>query len=58
MFRHSPVRRARYNGFLRNVIVAMGNSGSERCRPILAKLSESHEAPIAEHARWALQQIP
>ena len=32
MFRDSPVERARYAGFLRNVAIAMGNAKSERLR--------------------------
>ena len=57
MFRHSPIRRARYSGFLRNVALAMGNSRSERFRRPLEKLAESTEPLVAEHARWALDQL-
>jgi epoxyqueuosine reductase len=57
MFRRSPVRRARYSGFLRNVAVAMGNARSERFRQPLEKLAESTEPLVAEHARWALDQL-
>ncbi len=32
MFRGTPVSRARYSGFLRNVAVAMGNAGAEKFR--------------------------
>jgi epoxyqueuosine reductase len=57
MFRSSPVRRAKYTGFLRNVAVAMGNARSERFREPLQKLAESSEPLVAEHARWALEQL-
>jgi len=57
MFRHSPVRRARYAGFLRNVLVAIGNSRSARCRPVVEKLAQSDEPTVAEHARWTLERI-
>jgi epoxyqueuosine reductase len=57
MFRSSPVRRARYAGFLRNVAVAMGNTRSEKFRRPLEKLAESGEPVVAEHARWALEQL-
>jgi epoxyqueuosine reductase len=57
MFRGSPVRRARYVGFLRNVAIAMGNARSERFRQPLEKLAESAEPLVAEHARWALDQL-
>jgi epoxyqueuosine reductase len=57
MFRHSPVSRAKYRGFLRNVAVAMGNSGLPKFREPLEKLAASEEPLIAEHARWALEQL-
>jgi epoxyqueuosine reductase len=55
MFRGTPLLRARYSGFLRNVAVAMGNAGSERFRAPLEKLAASADAVVAEHARWALE---
>jgi epoxyqueuosine reductase len=57
MFRGSAIRRARYSGFLRNVAVAMGNARSESFRQPLKKLAESTEPLVAEHARWALDQL-
>ena len=58
MFRHSPVSRAKYRGFLRNVAVAMGNARLEKFREPLAKLAASEDPLVAEHARWALGQLP
>jgi epoxyqueuosine reductase len=57
MFRGSPVTRARYTGFLRNVAVAMGNSGLEALRAPLEKLAALPDPLIAEHARWALTRL-
>jgi epoxyqueuosine reductase len=57
LFRHSPVKRARYSGFLRNVAVAMGNQRSERFRQPLEKMAESLDPLVPEHARWALTQL-
>jgi len=57
MFRSSPVRRAKYTGFLRNVAVAMGNAGLEKFREPLQKLAQSGEPLVEEHARWALEQL-
>jgi len=54
MFRSSPVSRARYAGFLRNVAVAIGNSGNPGMVPALAKLAEHPSELVREHARWAL----
>jgi epoxyqueuosine reductase len=55
MFDGTPVSRACYAGFLRNVAVAMGNRGAECFRPALEKLAQSEDAVVAEHARWALE---
>ncbi len=57
MFRSSPVRRARYAGFLRNVAVAMGNARAEKFREPLQKLADSADPMVAEHAHWALEQL-
>ncbi len=57
MFRGSPVTRAKYSGFLRNVAVAMGNRGLARFRTPLEKLAASGDPLVAEHARWALGQL-
>jgi epoxyqueuosine reductase len=57
MFRRTPVERARYWGYLRNVAVAMGNSRLEKFRGPLEKLAESPHPVVAEHARWALRRL-
>jgi epoxyqueuosine reductase len=56
-FLGSPILRAKYSGFLRNVAVAMGNSGLEKFRAPLERLAASSDALVAEQARWALKQI-
>jgi epoxyqueuosine reductase len=57
MFRGSPIERARYKGFLRNVCVAMGNQPREEYRARLQELAGSDEPLIAEHASWALSRF-
>jgi epoxyqueuosine reductase len=57
MFRSSPILRAKYAGFLRNVAIAMGNSKLEKFREPLLKLAAFPNDLVAEHARWALQQL-
>jgi epoxyqueuosine reductase len=57
-FRNSPLARPKYSGFLRNVAVAMGNSGLARLRAPLERLSRHSDPLIAEHAQWALQRLP
>lgn len=56
-FRKSPIKRAKLNGVRRNVVTAMGNSGSLEFAPTLRKLTEDPDAAVAEHARWALRRL-
>lgn len=57
LFRMSPVSRARYTGFLRNVAIAMGNAGSERFVPVLDRLQHHENEVVANHASQAIQRI-
>jgi epoxyqueuosine reductase len=56
-FRNSPVTRPKYDGFLRNVAVAMGATGLERFHEPLEHLTRHPSAVVAEHARWALSEL-
>ena len=63
-FRASPIKRAKYRGIIRNACVAIGNSNVKRDSPahqriekLLARLSESNDAIISEHAKWAMGKI-
>jgi epoxyqueuosine reductase len=49
--------RTKRRGLLRNVCVALGNIGDETALPALQKAVEDLEPLIAEHARWAIEQI-
>jgi epoxyqueuosine reductase len=57
MFRGTPVTRPRYEGFLRNLAIAMGNCREERYRAPLEKLAAFPDSHVAGHARWALKQL-
>jgi epoxyqueuosine reductase len=57
LFNGSPVRRAGYLGLLRNVAVAMGNSGHQRHRERLQAWSEAADEGLRAAARWALAQL-
>jgi len=57
MFQRTPVNRARYRGFLRNVAIAMGNSGSPALIEPLEKLAVFDDELVREHAIWALQKL-
>jgi epoxyqueuosine reductase len=56
-FRASPIQRAKHAGFLRNVAIAMGNSGREEFREPLERLAAFENDLVAEHARWALGRL-
>lgn len=57
MFRDTPVPRAKYRGFLRNVAVAMGNAGLEKFRDPLLRLAAFPDPVVAEHAQWAIARL-
>jgi len=56
-FRKSPVRRAGRGGLLRNVAIAMGNSGDARYTEQLACALRDAEPLIRGHAAWALARL-
>ena len=57
-FRHSPVKRAKRRGLLRNVCVALGNLADPVAVPALERtLREEPEALVRGHAAWALGRI-
>jgi epoxyqueuosine reductase len=56
-FRRSPIRRAKRRGLLRNVCVALGNSGDPQAVPALIKALHDSEPLIRGHAAWALGRI-
>ena len=56
-FRHSPIRRTKRRGLLRNVCVALGNCGGQQAVPALISALNDHEALIRGHAAWALGRI-
>lgn len=57
MFRHSPIKRIKRHGLLRNVCVALGNVGDESDLPALRRAGHDVEPLIAEHAQWAIDRI-
>jgi epoxyqueuosine reductase len=57
IFAHSSVKRAKYRGWLRNLCVAMGNSGDGRFVPWLERAAQHSDPSIREHAAWALDHL-
>jgi epoxyqueuosine reductase len=56
-FRGSPVKRAKHAGLRRNAAIAMGNSGDLQFTSQLQRLADDPDPTVAQHARWALQQL-
>lgn len=56
-FRGTPMFRTKRRGVLRNVCVALGNTADESALPALEIATKDSESLIAEHARWAIEQI-
>jgi epoxyqueuosine reductase len=56
-FANTPMLRTKRRGLLRNVCVALGNTGDISAMPDLKEATRDQEPLIAEHARWAIQQI-
>ncbi len=57
-FKGSPVKRSKRRGYLRNVAIALGNSGDPAAVPALTHaLKQDPEPLVRSHAAWALGQI-
>jgi epoxyqueuosine reductase len=56
-FAGAAVERTRYRGFLRNVAVALGNSGNREFLETLRRLARHHDDVVREHAEWAITRI-
>ena len=56
-FKGSPIKRAKRRGFLRNVLVAIGNWGTQRAVPVLKDALADDEPLVRSHAAWALGRI-
>ncbi len=56
-FAKSPIKRIKRNRFLRNVCVALGNTGTKDDLPALQLATADADPLISEHAEWALAEI-
>ena len=57
-FSGSPLRRARWTGLLRTLVIALGNARDPRHGPCLAKALNHPESLVRGHAAWALGRCP
>ncbi|MBN1955186.1 MAG: tRNA epoxyqueuosine(34) reductase QueG [Anaerolineae bacterium] len=56
-FRGSPIQRLQRGRLLRNVAVALGNSGDRRATPVLAAALADPDPLVRGHAAWALGRL-
>jgi epoxyqueuosine reductase len=57
LFRQSPVQRAKLRGLLRNVAIAMGNSGRTHYLRKLREWADGPDPVLAEAAQWASARL-
>lgn len=57
LFSGSPVKRIGRNRFVRNVAIAIGNSGDPNLRAALVPLMDDPDPVVAEAAAWATAQL-
>jgi epoxyqueuosine reductase len=57
LFAKSPIKRIKRPAFLRNVCVALGNTGGTEDLPALEAAATDEHPLISEHATWAIQEI-
>ena len=56
-FGQTAIGCIRYDRFLRNVTIALGNWGNDEATPALIKVISHPSALVRGHAAWALGQI-
>ncbi len=56
-FSGSPIKRIGRDRFVRNVLYAIGNSGSRDLLPIAHALTDDPDATVADAANWAVNQL-
>jgi epoxyqueuosine reductase len=55
--RKTALKRTRYQGLVRNALVAAGNSGDAELAPHVRRHAAGDDPLLAEHARWALAKL-
>ena len=57
LFAGGPIKRIGRNRFVRNVLIAIGNSGDPALRPTAASLCDDPDPVVADAARWAVARL-
>ena len=56
-FKGSPIKRTKRRGYLRNITVALGNTGNMHHLPVLQNALNHDEPMVRDHADWAINKI-
>jgi epoxyqueuosine reductase len=56
-FKGSPVKRSKRRGYLRNILVVLGNRQDKAAFPHLQAALQDPETLVRQHAAWALGQL-
>ena len=56
-FSGSPVKRIGRNRFIRNCLIAAGNSQQDDLVPLVRNLTEDPDPVVCEAAQWALKEL-
>ena len=57
LFARSPIKRIGRDRFVRNCLIAAGNSGDAALTPIVRALTADADPVVAEAAGWALDRL-
>ena len=57
LFSGSPIKRIGRNRFVRNVLIAIGNSGEPALRSVAERLTADPDPVVAEAAHWAVERL-
>ena len=57
LFSGSPVKRVGRNRFVRNCLIAAGNSNDRALMPVVETLAGDPDPVVAEAAEWALAEL-
>ena len=56
-FSKSPIKRTGHKRYLRNILIAIGNSDDRSLLPVVKSLTSNRSSLIADTARWALNRL-
>jgi epoxyqueuosine reductase len=57
LFAGGPIKRIGRDRFVRNVLIAIGNSGDSGLRPAAERLCDDPDPVVADAARWAASRL-